>query len=59
MSFLRDFVIKDLTEKVKTLKKRLDDLGDVFNVIRKSLTSGKNGKRRSLGLIKALSGQPD
>jgi hypothetical protein len=51
--------MKDLTEKVETLEKRLDELGDVFNVIRKSLTGGEHGKQRRLVRIKAPSGRPD
>ena len=52
-------MIKDLTEKVKTLKKRLNELGDIFNIIRKSLTGGEYNKQRRLIYIKALSGRPD
>jgi hypothetical protein len=59
MSFYQDFTIKDLTEKVETLKKRLDDLGDVFDVIRKSLPGGKHGKQRRLVCVEAPSGRPD
>ncbi|KAF4634585.1 hypothetical protein G7Y89_g3513 [Cudoniella acicularis] len=51
--------MKDLTEKVETLEKRLDELGDVFDVIRKSLTGGKHGKQRRSIRIKAPSGRPD
>jgi hypothetical protein len=58
-SFHRDFTMKDLTEKVETLEKRLDDLGDVFDVIRKSLPGGKHGKQRRSVRVEAPSGRPD
>lgn len=51
--------MKDLTEKVKTLKKQLDELGDVFDVIRKSLTGGEHDKQRRSVPIEAPGGQPD
>ena len=50
--------MKNLTEKVETLERRLDELGDVFDIIRKSLT-GEHGKQRHSVRIKALSRQPD
>jgi hypothetical protein len=51
--------MKDLTEKVEKLEKRLGDLGDVFEAIRKSLTGGKNGKQRRSVRVEASSGRPD
>lgn len=51
-------MMKDLTEKVETLEKRLDELGDVFDVILKSL-AGEHGKQRHSARINASSGRPD
>lgn len=38
--------MKDLTKKVETLKKRLDELGGIFNSIKKSLLSDYGKQRR-------------
>lgn len=51
-------MMKDLTEKVETLEKRLNELSDVFDVIRKSLAS-EHGKQRHSVRVKVRSGRPD
>jgi hypothetical protein len=48
----------DLTEKVEALERRLDKLSNVFDYIRKSLTT-KNPKRRYLVRTKTLGGRPE
>ncbi|KAF4628693.1 hypothetical protein G7Y89_g9458 [Cudoniella acicularis] len=53
------YSVDHLTEKVITLKKRLDELDDVFDVIRQSLTGGKHSKQRRLVRVEAPSGRPD
>ena len=49
--------MENLTEKVETLERRLDELGDVFDIIRKSLTD-EHGKQRYSVRIKAPSRRP-
>jgi hypothetical protein len=44
--------MKDIIEKIETLEKRLDELGNIFDTIRKSLAS-KHSKQRFSTHIKA------
>ena len=48
----------DLTEKVEALKRRLNKLSNVFDYIRKSLTT-KKPKQRYLSRTKTLGGRPE
>jgi hypothetical protein len=48
--------MKDLTEKVETIEKRLDE---IFDAIKKSLTGGGRGKGRRSVPVNAQKGQPD